>query len=285
MDGRLRLWLTGGLVAVTLPAVGCKLFETNTTPPGNPDLPAAPGMQQTGGLMQAGWRQPKPAANFRPTEAPTAPPQARKKGQAFKPETDIAIANVELEAAFDESRSGTDRDRILDVARQRFQHALSKDPKSKDALLGLAKLYTWAGDRERAVGMYTEAVKQHPRDAEVAFALMRTHVRFEDWAAACKAGEMALAIDPENRTFRKAYGSVLARAERWDESFESLMKVMSESDARTYLGRMLIDTGRLPEGQEQIQIAVQKDPRNETAQRVLTELTEYQQLQQTGGTK
>jgi len=286
MDGRLRLWLVGGLVAVTLPAVGCKVFETNTTP-GNPDLPPAPAPapQQNGGLLQASWRQPKPPAQFRPAEAPTSLPQTRKKGQAFKPETDIAIADVELEAAFDESRSGTDRDRIIDVARQRFQHALQKDPKNKGALLGLAKLYTWAGDRERAVAMYAEALKHHPRDKEVAFALMRTHVRFEDWAGACRACELALSLDPENRTFRKAYGSVLARAERWDESFESLMMVMGESEARTFLGRLLIDTGRLPEGQQQLQAAVQKDPQNETAQRVLAELAEYQQMQQTGGTK
>lgn len=287
MDGRLRLWLTSGLVAVTLPAVGCKLFQGNTPPSSNPDLPPAPSVQQSGGsILQAGWRQPKQPSNFRPTEAPVAPVQpARKKNQPFKPETDIAIADVELEAAFDESRTGTDRDRIIDVARQRFQHALSKDPKNKGALLGLAKLYTWAGDRERAAATYAEALKHHPRDAEVVFALMRTHVRFEDWAGACKACEMALALDPENRTFRKAYGSVLARAERWDEAFESLMMVMSEGEARTHLGRMLIDTGRVPEGQQQLQVALQKDPQNETARRILAELAEYQQTQQTGGVR
>lgn len=281
MDGRLRLWLAGGLVAVTLPAVGCKVFDPNapTGGPGAAVVPAPPGP-----IQQASWRQPKgAAATFRPTETPTSMPQSRKKGQPFKPETDIAIADVELEAAFDETRTGTDRDRILDVARQRFQEALRKDPKNKDALLGLAKLYTWANDRERAVGKYHEALRHHPKDPEVAFALMRAQVRFEDWAGACKACEMAMAIDPENRTFRKAYGSVLAKAERWDESFEVLMGVMTESEARTHLGRMLIDNGRLPEGQQQLQAALSKDPKNETAHRVLAELAEYQQTQQAGG--
>jgi tetratricopeptide (TPR) repeat protein len=286
MDGRLRLWLTGGLVAVILPAVGCKLFQGNNPPPGNPDLPPAPGGQQSGGLLQAGWRQPKQPSNFQPTETPTAPPQAaRKKGKPFKPETDIAIADVELEAAFDESRTGTDRDRLIDVSRMRYQEALRKDPKNKGALLGLAKVYTWAKDKERAVATFQLVLQYHPKDKDVAFALMRTQVAFEDWAGACKACEMALALDPENRTFRKAYGSVLARAERWDEAFDSLIMVMNEGEARTYLGRMLIDSGRVPEGQKQLQAALQKDPQNETAQRILTELAEYQQTQQTGGVR
>jgi tetratricopeptide (TPR) repeat protein len=282
MDGRLRLWLTGGLLAVTLPAVGCKLFHPDPPhPDGLPPVVPAGHQQQKPNIFQAAFQQKQPS-QFRPTEAPVAPPPARKKGQPFKPETDIAIADVELEAAFDDSRTGADRDRIIDVSRQRFQHALQKDPKNKGALLGLAKLYTWAGDRERAIATYNEALKHHPRDKEVAFAVMRTQVRFEDWAGACKACELALSLDPENRTFRKAYGSVLARAERWDESFDSLLMVMNESEARTFLGRLLIDTGKVPEGQQQLQIAVQKDPQNETAQRVLAELAEYQQ---TGGVK
>lgn len=282
MDGRLRLWLTGGLLAVSLPAVGCKLFDTNTPPPADGMAPVVPvGHQQKPNILQAAFQQ-KQSSQFRPAEAPSAPHHPRKKGQPFKPETDIAIADVELEAAFDESRTGSDRDRILDASRQRLQHALSKDPKNKEGLLKLAKLYTWAGDRERAIAAYNEALKHHPRDKEVAFALVRTQVRFEDWAGACKACELALSLDPENRTFRKAYGSVLARAERWDESFDSLLMVMNESEARTFLGRLLIDTGKVPEGQQQLQLAVQKDPQNETAQRVLAELAEYQQ---TGGTK
>ncbi|MCU0704309.1 MAG: tetratricopeptide repeat protein [Fimbriiglobus sp.] len=281
MDGQLRLWLTGGLLAVALPAVGCKVFDKPPATEGMPPVtPVGHTPANNNPVLQAGWRPSAAVQQFRPTETPTALPQAKKKGQPFKPETDIAIADTELEAAFDENRSGTDRDRIIDVARQRFQHALKKDPKNKGALLGLAKLYTWAGDRDRAVATYSEALKLYPNDKEVAFALMRTHIRFEEWPAAAKACESALALDKENRTFRKAYGVVLAKAERWDEAFENLMMVMSEVEARLFLGRMLIDTGRVPQGQEQLQVVLQKDPQNETAQRVLTELAEYQQTGQ-----
>lgn len=281
MDGRLRIWLAGGLLAATLPAVGCNLFDRNAQGPGGAAVVPA----GDNPIQQAGWRQQKPPATFRPTETPTGPTQPRKKGQAFKPETDVAIADVELEAAFDESRSGSDRDRIIDAARMRLQDALRKDPKNKDALLNLAKLYTWADDKQRAVETYQTALQYHPKDKDVAFALMRSYAKFKDWAAACKACEMAIALDPENRTYRKSYGTVLALAERWDESFEALLGVMNESEARTFLGRLLIDTGRVPQGQEQLQTALAKDPQNETARRILAELTEYQQTQQTGGVR
>lgn len=274
MDGWLKRWLTGGLVAVTLPAVGCHLFQKEST--------VGPGVAPPAPIQQAAWWNKQQPAKFTPTETPAVTPRTTKKGQPFKPETDIAIADVELEAAFDESRSGADRDRILDVARQRFQDALRKEPHNKAALLGLAKLYTWANDRNRAIATYQEAVQFYPKDAEVVFALMRTQVRFEDWAGAGKACEMALALDPENRTYRKAYGYVLARAERWEESFEELLKVMTESEARTFTGMILLNTGKVSEGQRQLQLALAKDPQNAIAKQMLGDLIEYQQ---TGGQK
>lgn len=278
MDGRLRTTLTCTLIAATLPAVGCKLFQK----------PAPPGSVVAGQpspIMQAGWRQ--PPQMFQPAEAPIPTRPASEKGKPFKPETDIAIADVELEAAFDDNRTGADRDRIIDVARQRLQLALQKDPHNKAALLGLAKLYTWANDRDRALATYDEALKHHPTDKEVPFALMRAQVRFEDWTGAVKACEMALALDAENRTYRKAYGYVLARAGRWDEGFENLMAVMTESEARTFLGMVLLNTGRLPEGEQQLQLALQKDPQNESARRLLSDLQEYRSQggpTQAGGT-
>ena len=274
MDGRLRTWLTGGLIAATLPAVGCKLFHRDA------DGPVGPVVNAPAPIQQAGWWNKPSPAHFRPAENPVPVKPAAKKGQPFKAETDIAIADVELEAAFDESRSGADRDRIIDVARQRFQLALQKEPNNKAALLGLAKLYTWANDRDRAIAAYQEAVKHHPQDKEVAFAMMRTQVRFEDWAGACKACEMALDLDPENRTYRKAYGYVLARAERWDEAFDALLGVMGESEARTFLGMVLLNTDRIPQGRQQLQMALQKDPQNAAAKQMLDDLAEFQQ---TGG--
>lgn len=271
MDGRLKRLVLGGLACLALPAVGCKLFNQPT--PADVQNPTAAGL-----IQQAGHRQPA-GGRFGPPPAEPVPQRTSKKGQPFKPETDIAIADVELEAAFDESRSGADRDRILDVARQRFQQALKKDPKSKGALLGLAKLYTWANDRDRALSTYQTALQLFPKDKDVAFALARTQVRFEDWSGACQACKTALALDPENREYRKAYGYMLARADRWDEAFATLEKLMGEAEARTFLGVVLLNTGDLARGRQQIEAVLTADPRNEKARTLLADLDEYTQQQ------
>ena len=273
MDGRLKRLMFCGLACAVLPAVGCRLFA--------PKTPAEIQAATPGGslIQQAGFKQQSNKFGPPPADAPT-PARAKKGPQQFKPETDIAIADVELEAAFDETRSGTDRDRIIDVARQRYQEALRKDPKNKDGLLGLAKLYTWANDKERAVATYKKALDLYPKDKEVVFALMRTQVRFEDWAGACAACKAAIDLDKENRTYRKAYGVVLARANRWQEALDALVEVMTESEARTFLGRLLIDTGKVAEGQQQLEAAITADPSNDTPREVLAGLNEYLQQQQ-----
>lgn len=265
MDGRLRKRLAAGLAAAGLATAGCKSTSNTPTLP-NATLPMA-------GQAKAGWFGSSPAPKF---AAPPADPvpvrEARKKGQPFKAETLIAVGDAELEAAFDDGRAGADRDQILDAVRQRYSAALQQDPKNKDALLGLAKMYTWAGDKERALHALNNLTAAHPKDKDAAFAVVKTMVRFQDWDGACKACTAALALDPENRTYTKSLGYAHARADRWDDSFATLMKIMSESEARAFLGRTLIDLGRPADGTQQLQMAVQRDPNNEMAKAVLADL-------------
>jgi 4-amino-4-deoxy-L-arabinose transferase-like glycosyltransferase len=201
-------------------------------------------------------------------------PKTEAKASPFKAETDIAIAEVELIAAFDETRTGADRDRIIDAALCRYREALKKDPKNKAALLGLAKLYTWANDEERAVVTYQRVAKLYPKDAEVLHETMRSMVRFEDWPAAVKAAEKATELDPENRTYRKALGMCLAKANRWEDAFEVLTSGMDETDARCVLGRLLLDANRVGEAKVQLTVALQKNPNHPAAKELLAEVQE-----------
>jgi Flp pilus assembly protein TadD len=262
MDGRIRGWAVLVFAVAVFPLAGCRLLQNEPTLP-NATLPVAG--QQRSGLLSSSPKYGPP-----PEQVPVR--EARKKNQPFRTETFIAIGDAELEAAFDDNRTGADRDQLIDVARQRYVSALQQDPKNKEALLGLVRLYTWANDRERALQTLQEAMKHHPKDRDVAFALVRTQVRFQDWDGACRACDNALSLDPENRQFTKALGYCQARAERWDDAFGTLLKVMPESEARTFLGRTLIDIGRTGDGQQQLQLAIQNDPQNEIARVVLQEL-------------
>jgi predicted Zn-dependent protease len=280
MDGVLRRWALVGAVAVGLAPVGCRLLDR-----GEPDLPTA--TMPMAGLTKSGFGGgAKPKFGPPPEQVPVR--EARKKGQPFKPETLNAWGDAELDAAFDDARTGADRDQLIDVARKRYLSALQQDPKNREAMLGLAKMYTWAGDKDRAVQTLHEMMKQHPKDKDAAFALVRTYVTFQDWDAATKAGEAALALDPANRTYTKSLGYALARANRWDDAFAALLRNIPESEARVFLGRVLIDAGRPGEAAQQLEMVVQKDPTHAVAQSVLASLRQpadmaaNQQLEQAG---
>jgi len=275
MDGRVSRWLILGLAAITVPNVGCRLFQTQP----DPNLPPA---VSTNGLQQAGHTQPstgisnwfskKPAYGPIPEQVPVRTATGKKE---WKPETFSAFADAELEMAYDSSlHPELDRDALIDVARRKFEAALQKDPKNKTALLGLGKLYTWAGDRDRSAKSYQTALLAHPKDKDVCWAVVRSNVRFEDWNGAAKACDMALALEPQNRTYMKAKGYCLARADQWDKAFDALLNVMTESEARTFLARTLIDLGRTQDGQAHLKLAVECDPHNEVAGGLLAQLNE-----------
>lgn len=276
MDGMVRTAVSVGLAAVAFGSVGCRLFRQNEPTLPNAVMPVA-GQQKSGFFGTSSPQYGPP-----PEQIPIR--DASKKSEPFKPETYIAWGDAELESAFDENRTGADRDQMIDVARQRYTTALQQDPKNKDALLGLGRLYTWAEDRDRALQSYQEAAKHHPQDKDVAFAMVKCHIRFQDWAAACKGCEAALALDPENRHFTKALGYCQARADRWDEAFATLMRIMSESEARTFLGQTLVALGRVDDGHSQLRWALNANPQNETARELLAQGTQPQPnaVQQTG---
>ncbi len=269
MDGALRRWLVVGLATMSFPAVGCRFFQQSSAPDGPQGMMPA-GQQQVG----SGWfgsNKPK----YGPVPQQQIVREARDKNKPFNPITFVSFADAELEMAYDHSiPTNFDRDAMIDVARQKYQAALKIEPNNKPALLGLGKLYTWAGDRDRALQMYQEAIRLHPKDAEIPYALARSHVRFEDWAGAVNAYDMALAIDPENRNYQKAKGYCQARAEQWEQAFDTLMHVMPESDTRVFLGRTLLDLGKIKEGQQQLEIALQQDPHHEAAQAFLAQLNQ-----------
>lgn len=278
MDGRIRSGVLASLAAAALTSVGCRFLEKH-----EPTLPSAT-------LPVAGMTPPAKPGFF--SSAPKyGPPteqipirDASLKNKPFKADTFVAVGDAELEAAFDDTRAGADRDQLIDVARQRYATALQQDPKNKDAMLGLGKLYTWAGDRDRAIQMYQEVAKLHPKDKDVAFAMVKCQVKFQDWDSACRACHAALALDPENRHFTKALGYCQARSNRWEDSFGTLMKIMSESEARTFLGQTLIALGRTDDGYGQLKMAVATDPQNAIAQSLLAgvQTAPMNNLQQTG---
>jgi tetratricopeptide (TPR) repeat protein len=279
MSGRWKRWAAVAVVG----AAGCNRQAVN---PPNPVVPVAQAEKPS--LFESTFGSKPAFTPHRPPAEQIPVREARRPGQPLKTETEIEMATAEVQAAFmevpEQSQDGTgrirksaeERDRLLDVARSRYQRVLAGDPKNLAALYGLANLYTLSGNQERAVATIQQAVAAHPKDHQVAFTKAKIHARFGDWPAAAEACQLALSLDPENRTYTKTLGYCQSQLGQWDDAFGTLMKVMKEHEARYFLGRALIDAGQADRGRQQIemaaQMAMQTDPGYQLARQFLTDM-------------
>ena len=269
MDGRTirRCCVLGLLMAAV---VGCdrNSKQTNLIGP-MPDSAAAQvvNMPVGGGKSRSFWGGNSNNGPTVPVEVATE--ESKKPASA---EALAAIANVQLDAAFDEKTAPGSKEGLLDTARKGYQKALQQEPKSKAALRGMAQFYARLGDREKAVEMYKRYLTLYPKDAEVAHEVAVAHARWKDWAGAAAWCDFALKIDPENRSVKKTQGFCLACGGKWDEAFAALCQIMPEAQARHNLAGMLDQMGQAEACKVQLQLAVKADPNYAPAQGFLAEL-------------
>ena len=264
MRRRWTRWVCAGLI---FGAVGCKGNRGQQADTGLPTPTGQPSM-----LSKAFGGHPKfPTAPNNPE--PVVVKKRSKPGEPIKTETEVAFADTELEAAFQPDRPATERDQLIDSARQRYQRALDREPTNKNALIGLAKLYAKTGERDRAAATIQNALRAHPKDHEMAHQLAMTQARLGDWEGAVQSCNHAIAIDPENRTYQKTIGYCQAQLGRWDDAYTTMSRVMSEAEARYFLGRMLLDQDRIEDGRQQLALALKADPNHTAAHSTMAMLS------------
>lgn len=256
MDRRLKL---ASLAA--LAAAGCR-----TTPAETPAAPL-PGV----GAAARAFDPSRPPAGVPHAAAVVRP--ASKPGQPLKPETQAILAEVDYRAALDQPTT-VERDRLLDSARQKFALALQGDPKHVGAAVGLARLYAVTGDKDAAIRAMQAVCQQHPANHELAHKLSTIEYQFGEFPAAARDCEVALRGDPKNRQYLKTYALCQANLGQWDAAFGTLVntQVMSQPEARYFLGRTLLDLGRGDEAKAQIAEALRLDPNYALASATLSDL-------------
>lgn len=268
MDGRWKRWACGGVIAAAV--VGCNRNEVRA-PVATPEFAAV--NEKPSLIQQAFGTHPKFVPKP-PADATAVPVKvARNPNEPAKPETHVALAEADFEAAFMEGRSAVERDQFLDAARHKYQLALKADPKNKAALTGLARLYAKIDDRQHAVATLQTAVQAHPKDHELAHKLAGVQVQFADWAGAAESCRLALRLDPENRSYHKTLGYCQAQLGQWDEAFATLLKTMPEPQARYFLGRVMLDLGQTDQGKQLIAAAAAMDPEYKLAKQTLDDMT------------
>ena len=264
MDGRrLSRWLLSGCLVAG--AMGCN--RNSVQSPMSPAGQSVPGVA-TISPSKPFWGNstPTPAAPVETTIEMT------KKNAPPKPETLVALADVQLAAAFEEKTAPSSREGLLDMARQGYQKALQIDPKNKQALLALANFYTKIGDKERALETYKKYMTLNPKDAEVAHKVAMASASWKDWVGAVGWCDKALQLDPENMTYRKTKAFCLARGGLWEESFKILCQIMPEAQARYDIACVMAHQNQMDACRRQLELSMKADPSYAPAQEFLAGL-------------
>lgn len=261
MDGRwIRKWL---LASCLLPgSLGCSLFQRSE--------PQSPWGSADGGLMPNVSTK-KSFFDRSNSDIPTEVVEAPRKGPPL-PGTMLAVADAQLEHALDEKTPQTNRQELLDRARQGYQKVLQQHPDNGAAMLGLARYYTRVGERERAVEMYKKYLTQHPDDKAVPHQVALAHAQWKDWLGAVAWCEFTLKLDPESLSTRKTMAFCYARAGMTDKALEVMMQVMPAAQAHYQIARVLEHQSDFAGSKAQIQMALRADPNFNDAREFLAEL-------------
>ncbi len=196
-----------------------------------------------------------------------------KRGKGLGAEAEVAYANAYNDSAYIKE-TAVERDVALDTARQKYLVALKIDPKNRTGLIALARFYASTGDKAGAVATLKTALGYYPADHELYHRLAAVHFQFKEPAEAIASATQALKLDPSNRTYLKTLAVSQAHANQYEAAFGTLVAshLMSESEARNFLGRVMFDLGRPEEGREQLNAALALDPANAQAKQFLSDL-------------
>jgi tetratricopeptide (TPR) repeat protein len=260
MDGRTKgLWCLGLVVALS----GCNTAEKMKQDPTQPYQ-----YPQQGNMLSRAFN-PSPSHPMPPAEVPVVRDRSKK---GLSAETEVSLATAARDAAYIKPNAH-ERDQMLDIARHRYQQALKTDPKNRNALVGMARYYASVGDKTNAIATLRTATSYYPSDHELHHRIAAIHFQFGEPQEAIHATEQALRLDPGNRTYLKTLALCQGQLNQWDAAFGTLYnnRVMTESEARYFLGRALLDLGRANEAREQITLAA-NDPANTSAAQFLQEM-------------
>jgi Tfp pilus assembly protein PilF len=219
------------------------------------------------GCAQTAANKPAPAANQAAVASSNNSSNQTASNQSpdsqkidAKPSSLAQIADLQAEIANDKSRSNDDRQNALNLAKTNYQRAIKLDANYLPAYLGMARLCSSTGEHEAAVNMLDSALAKFPREAQLWYERGMIMGREKKYDEALGNLNQAVKLDPNNATYGKNVGLMLARAGRADDGVAALQHWMSEPDAHYNVARILEHMGQTAESRRQLQLALQADP-------------------------
>lgn len=162
----------------------------------------------------------------------------------------------------------------LQEAEKSYRTALEHNPKSVDAIIGLARLDQLAGRLSKAEHGFHQALKINPNNAHALDALGQFYASQKRWNEAVETLNKAMIAAPHEPAYRFHLAVALARSGQINRAMPHFVKTVGEAEAHFNAGYILYENGNLPAARAQLTQAVLKKPELTQAQLLLDEVTQ-----------
>jgi tetratricopeptide (TPR) repeat protein len=186
--------------------------------------------------------------------------KADAKGPKRTPKATTCVSVAQYLEAGGDLAEGVKRQQLYDQAIAGYKQALELDPRCSQATIRLARLHEKLGQIPLAVAAYKNGLAANPHDAAVWCEYGMFHGRQKRFDEAIRCLQQAVALEPQNQFYHNYLGWCLARAGRFQESFEHFSQTLGPARAHCNVARMARHVGREDVCQHHLREALKLDP-------------------------
>lgn len=160
----------------------------------------------------------------------------------------------------------------LTEARTGYETVLAAEPNNVDAILGMARMNVKAQRLVDAEQGYGKALTLQPKSPVVLSECGKFYVELQRWDKAIPLLQDAQRIEPHEKSHQFTLAVALTKAGRTSEALPHFTEAVGEAAAHYNVGRLLVETGKKTEAEEQFKLALAKDPALTDAEFFLNEI-------------
>ncbi len=153
-------------------------------------------------------------------------------------------------------------------ALQAFDKKLEMDPKHVLSVMNKANILLGMGKKQEALAAYRQATVLAPNSVPV-WVAFGTALSADSTAAASKAFDRALALDPKSVEAMRGKGLIFLLLEKYTDAIQLLTAATAaepdDVDGWVWLGQALLNSGKHSDAREALQRALKLDPNNKDA--------------------
>lgn len=160
----------------------------------------------------------------------------------------------------------------LTDARASYEKVLVREPNNVDAVMGMARLNVKAQRMVDAEQGYSLAMKLQPKSTLVLSEVGQFYAQQQRWDRAIPLLQEAQRIEPHEKSHQYKLAVALTKAGRTSDALPHFTEAVGEAAAHYNVGRMLVESGKTKEAEEQFTLALAKDPSLTDANYFLNEI-------------